>query len=156
MSYLDTKECAICLEDIYLELELPCKHKFCFMCIKQNIEISSTCPMCRKKFSSNILEKSSTKQLEENIKWMYRGRNNGWWCYTTYLNLQIEQRYQKYQKTLDISIREFQCEILGREYTINFDKMTQDCDGNIRDIKRIEDAVSDEDLVKGISGMRFS
>jgi len=40
-------ECAICLLPYNLPVEIPCGHRFCFLCIKGVCARNSRCPLCR-------------------------------------------------------------------------------------------------------------
>jgi hypothetical protein len=46
--YQEISNCAICMENKKLNIELKCKHVFCRCCIKKWLtEKSNTCPTCR-------------------------------------------------------------------------------------------------------------
>ncbi|MDB4769371.1 hypothetical protein OAG24_00250 [bacterium] len=97
-----TDDCSICLQELNLPVKLDCGHKFCFMCLKQNIESprsnSNQCPLCRDTFDENILDTFETNDNVENknTRWMYSGRSDGWWYFSDQLCNEIEEKYQKF------------------------------------------------------------
>ena len=46
--------CPVCLQNVTLEVELPCSHMFCVPCFGKWGSIKSDCPLCRQPFSSWI------------------------------------------------------------------------------------------------------
>jgi hypothetical protein len=42
--------CSICLEPVKSRAKLPCKHKFCYECIKKNQQYNNRCPNCRQSY----------------------------------------------------------------------------------------------------------
>ena len=47
--------CGICLEKINNNTRLPCKHEYCYDCIKRWTEMNKrTCPLCRSSFDKYI------------------------------------------------------------------------------------------------------
>ena len=46
--------CPVCLQNVTLEVSLPCSHMFCVPCFCRWGSIKSDCPMCRRPFSSWI------------------------------------------------------------------------------------------------------
>jgi len=47
----EKKECCICYTDSIEEIgELPCKHQFCFSCIRDWSAVTNTCPLCKAEF----------------------------------------------------------------------------------------------------------
>lgn len=104
MSIDEESLCYICLESVnQLPTILPCKHKLCFYCLYQQISRDMlTCPCCRRKFSpENVkipsLNKNSddSGDSDENILWLYNGRNNGWWKYDDTNSHKLETEYCK-------------------------------------------------------------
>lgn len=57
------------MEPVKNRAKLPCKHKFCYDCIKQNQEYNNKCPNCRQKYYK-YKHKKKTKyvDLTKNIK----------------------------------------------------------------------------------------
>ncbi|CRK98092.1 CLUMA_CG011460, isoform A, partial [Clunio marinus] len=52
------EECAICLQKYLYPVTLPCKHTFCFLCIKgiRSSSANKKCALCRVDFSLDVLE----------------------------------------------------------------------------------------------------
>jgi len=49
-------KCAICLEDFKVCVSMPCLHAFHSKCIRDWLEISNSCPLCRFKLSTRTSE----------------------------------------------------------------------------------------------------
>lgn len=102
-----TDTCCICLEIIVpekLPIELECKHKFCFLCIKGVYERDPACPLCRHAISDSIIQSAKITLLpKRDIYWFYAGRNGGWWMYDPTTTEQIEKEYQRYQENSEKS-----------------------------------------------------
>lgn len=163
-------DCCICLDRIKLPYKLDCNHTYCFLCLK-TLYIKSNndvCPLCRKPISTKIFEDSLSQKTETNcssssevnIKWIYSGRNSGWWYYDFQTNELIEQNYQKYMKNSDEISPRFEIYLFYNKYTIDFSNMVQISSNNSykRNIKRIEDKeVEDKNIydIKGIAGLKI-
>lgn len=143
-------DCCICLEEANIPIKLPCKHIFCFLCIKGEAENydRAKCPLCRAGFDLDYLKKPElVDDLKSNSVWKYSGRNFGWWDYDEKTNLILEEEYKKDPKS------RIEIYISGAEYIIDFEQMVQirkNLD-RIRNIKRDETYIS-----KGIAGIRIS
>jgi E3 ubiquitin-protein ligase RNF146 len=161
-------ECSICLDTPELKWTLPCKHSFCYLCIKGTIESTgNTCPLCRGFIPLDVYENAKMKDMGgsmdiENIdnRWLYSGRNNGWWVYSDSHNHIIEDAYKRYlqRELLGSEGDDFVViHIYGKEYTINFTDMTQRSPvGDWRNVQRlsIEDLEDFEGLCKGVAGIQ--
>jgi len=121
-----TIECAICLQNCVYPVVLPCKHIFCFLCVKGVTLQSKKCAMCRREIPHEYLynpelinkeDTESTQAIDSEYQWFYQGRN-GWWQYDHRTSMEIE----KYHK--DGCVR---CELLiaGFLYIIDFEHMFQ-------------------------------
>ncbi|XP_035216827.1 E3 ubiquitin-protein ligase RNF146-B-like isoform X1 [Stegodyphus dumicola] len=146
-------ECAVCLQPCIQPVQLPCRHIFCYLCVKGVTQQSKRCAMCRQEIPANYLDNPQliavpqpTVAFEGSYQWFYEGRN-GWWQYDDRTSAEIEAAYKKGEQ---------QCEVLiaGFLYIIDFQKNIQvrRCDPyRRRHIKR--------DLVtipkKGIAGIRL-
>jgi len=147
-------ECAICLQTCIYPVQLPCKHIFCFLCVKGATTQSKRCAMCRAEIPPDYLdhpELISSLDLvqectfEDGFQWFYEGRN-GWWLYDERTGLEIEQFYKSGEK---------KCELLiaGFLYIIDFEHMMQfrrNDPNRRRQIKRDAATVPK----KGIAGLR--
>ena len=151
--------CAICLDPSYPPFVLPCTHVFCYMCIKHVAETHRPCPMCNALIPRYVLEGARISEDILNLadgsgKWMYSGRRSGWWYFTPEIDEIIETSWKNHtEQGGDYSVVVV---ILGRNYSINFNTMTQSsAQGMTRNIKRVEVGGTVDGLVKGISGLRI-
>ena len=146
-----TAECCICLDKIKLSITLQCQHKFCYLCLKAAFDVNEKCPLCRRDISQEIIDNATleTKVDTDQIRWMYSGRNNGWWYYEPSISDTIEKGYQKFlddESNLEV-------DIMGRVYIIDYDEMVQTYKNYSRKIQRKTDQESV--VVKGIAGMKL-
>ena len=145
-------ECCICLEKINLPITLPCKHKFCYLCLKRAYSHNYTCPLCRATIPEYIINNAKLEQKIDfgNIVWLYSGRNKGWWSYDPTITEQIEQAYQKGDE-------EYRFELLGKSYVIDFEQMSQiqSESGAKRFVRRLNKSEIDESILKGIAGLKL-
>ena len=156
------EDCVICLGKMVNSFTLPCDHTFCYMCLKRVAEDRKPCPLCNALIPNFVLEKVKVSEESINLKdvvgkWMYSGRNNGWWYYSPEHDEIIEEVWNMAKKYRPDSLGSISLNIniLGRLYLIDFDKMTQSADsGVIRNIKRVEKFDEGDDDVKGISGIQ--
>ena len=152
---MDDETCAVCLEVPELTYELPCKHRFCYLCIKPAIITRPTCPLCRGHIPPCIIEHATMKEefirmKEQENRWYYSGRNNGWWKYVDSHNETIEEAYEKFLS--DPSKDALKIEIMGVDYTINFSDMIQISPaGAVRKIKRGDET----EISKGVAGIQI-
>jgi len=147
-------ECAICLQTCIYPVQLPCKHIFCFLCVKGATTQSKRCAMCRAEIPPDYLDHpeliaslDSVQEctFEDGFQWFYEGRN-GWWLYDERTGVEIEQFYKSGEK---------KCELLiaGFLYIIDFEHMMQfrrNDPNRRRQIKRDAATVPK----KGVAGLR--
>jgi len=50
-------DCCICLETALYPVDLPCSHKFCYLCIKGCYQTDQKCPLCRQSIPAKYIEK---------------------------------------------------------------------------------------------------
>jgi hypothetical protein len=149
-------ECAVCLQTCVYPVQLPCKHIFCFLCVKGVSLQSKRCAMCRRDIPQDFLQHPELlSQLdlareetgfEDGGQWFYEGRN-GWWLYDERTSQEIENFWSKGEK---------RCELLiaGLLYIVDFEQMLQfrrNDPSRRRRIKR--DAASGPK--KGVAGIRI-
>ena len=157
-------ECSICFQTKELKWTLSCGHSFCYLCLKGSIESNDAgCPICRADIPSDIYENAKMADMDTeipmedvNYRWLYSGRNTGWWAYTDSHNRIIEDAYNSF---LQDSTSTADINIYGKIYTINFSHMTQKSPhGDWRNVKRlgsVEDLDNfDEKSLKGIAGIQ--
>jgi len=153
-------ECAVCLQTCVYPVQLPCKHIFCYLCVKGVTTQSKRCAMCRQEIpvdylqnpellSNADLELGSGRGFEEDgqyWQWFYEGRN-GWWVYDERTSQDVEMYYKNGDK---------RCELLiaGFLYIIDFEHMLQyrrNDPSRRRRVKRDVATVSK----KGVAGLRI-
>ena len=124
------KICPICLEEPNNPFVLPCKHEFCYLCIKRVAEQGNSCPYCKAIIPDYVLEKAKVSEDELDLKnnsghWLYSGRNNGWWHYSLEHDKIIEDIWNVHKNLESDAKIDVTINILGRNYKIDFEKMTQ-------------------------------
>lgn len=158
-----TPECAICLQRCVHPVRLPCYHIFCFLCAKGASWHSKRCALCRQEIPEDFLERPVLLLPEElkavaagvsrtegteggDFAWYYEGRN-GWWQYDERTSHELEEAFNKDQKSTEMLIA-------GFLYVADFENMVQyrrNEHGRRRRIKR--------DVVdipkKGVAGLRL-
>lgn len=153
MSSVDRPECAVCLQPCVQPVQLPCRHIFCYLCVKGVTHRSKKCAMCRQEIPANYLENPVLVQVpqsntvdEDDYQWFYEGRN-GWWQYDERTSYEIESAYQKGEKQVEVLIA-------GFLYVIDFEEHHQyrRCDPfRQRRVKRDLSIIPK----KGIAGIRI-
>ena len=168
-------DCPICAESISLPYTLPCKHQFCYLCIKRAYEEKSACPYCRAPITENIHDEaclqatSGTKNVPQDtlpttFTWIYAGANYGYWQFDPRSNNDIEEAYITYQR--DPTKSSFTLYIMGRPYEINFVSMKQYIKQGgrraSRDILRLPKGMDGRPIntdpnitIKGIAGLQW-
>ncbi|XP_063401610.1 E3 ubiquitin-protein ligase RNF146-like [Mytilus trossulus] len=151
-----TIECSVCLQPSIYPVQLPCRHIFCFLCVKGVANRSKKCALCRQEIPADFFAKPvlvRTEDLDKTIKfddeyqWFYEGRN-GWWKYDDRTSQEIESRHKTGEKLFELLIA-------GFLYIIDLENMIQ-YRRNDRSRKRRmkRDLISIPD-VKGVAGLKF-
>lgn len=150
-------ECAVCLQTCVYPVQLPCKHIFCFLCVKGVSLQSKRCAMCRRDVPQDFLQNPELlSQLdmareevgyEDGGQWFYEGRN-GWWLYDERTSQEIESFWSQGEK---------HCELLiaGLLYIIDFEQMLQYRRNDPSRRRRIKRDVASGPK-KGIAGIRIA
>ncbi|XP_071379942.1 E3 ubiquitin-protein ligase rnf146-like [Centroberyx affinis] len=156
---LPVPECAICLQSCVHPVQLPCRHVFCFLCVKGASWQSKRCALCRQEVPEDFLERPTLLSPEElkasaggrggaagDHAWYYEGRN-GWWQYDERTSRELEDAFSKGKKTAEMLIA-------GFLYVADLENMVQyrrNEHGRRRKMKR--------DVVdipkKGVAGLRL-
>ncbi|CAI5770073.1 E3 ubiquitin-protein ligase RNF146 [Podarcis lilfordi] len=96
-------ECAICLQTCVHPVSLPCKHVFCYLCVKGASWLGKRCALCRQEIPEDFLDKPTLLSPEElkaasrgngEYAWYYEGRN-GWWQYDERTSRELEDAFSK-------------------------------------------------------------
>ncbi|KAG8444257.1 hypothetical protein GDO86_009442 [Hymenochirus boettgeri] len=152
---LAAPECAICLQSCVHPVSLPCKHIFCYLCVKGASWLGRRCALCRQEIPEDFLDKPTLLSPEElksasrgngEYAWYYEGRN-GWWQYDERTSRELEDAFTKGKKNTEMLIA-------GFLYVADLENMVQyrrNEHGRRRKIKR--------DIVdipkKGVAGLRL-
>ncbi|XP_067840679.1 E3 ubiquitin-protein ligase rnf146 isoform X2 [Heptranchias perlo] len=152
---LTVPECAICLQTCVHPVKLPCKHIFCFLCVKGASWQSRRCALCRQEIPEEFLDKPALLSPEElkaasrgngEYAWYYEG-TNGWWQYDERTSTELEDAHLKGKKTIEMLIA-------GYLYIADLENMIQfrrNEHGRRRKMKRdIADIPK-----KGVAGLRL-
>ncbi|XP_041716357.2 E3 ubiquitin-protein ligase rnf146 [Coregonus clupeaformis] len=118
-------ECAICLQTCVHPVRLPCRHVFCFLCVKGASWHSKRCALCRQEVPEDFLEHPTLLSPEElkaaaagrrggagprsaggDNAWYYEGRN-GWWQYDERTSRELEDAFAKGRKRAEMLIAGF-------------------------------------------------
>ncbi|XP_063773365.1 E3 ubiquitin-protein ligase RNF146 [Pseudophryne corroboree] len=154
-SNLAVPECAICLQTCVHPVSLPCKHIFCYLCVKGASWLGRRCALCRQEIPEDFLDKPTLLSPEElksasrgngEYAWYYEGRN-GWWQYDERTSRELEDAFTKGKKNTEMLIA-------GFLYVADLENMVQyrrNEHGRRRKMKR--------DIVdipkKGVAGLRL-
>ncbi|XP_042098135.2 E3 ubiquitin-protein ligase RNF146-B-like [Ovis aries] len=152
---LTVPECAICLQTCVHPVSLPCKHVFCYLCVKGASWLGKRCALCRQEIPEDFLDKPTSLSPEElkaasrgngEYAWYYEGRN-GWWQYDERTSRELEDAFSKGKKSTEMLIA-------GFLYVADLENMVQyrrNEHGRRRKIKR--------DIIdipkKGVAGLRL-
>lgn len=121
-------ECPVCLQSLSFPVQLPCRHIFCFLCVKGVANRSKRCALCRQVIPAEFfnapklirldeLKDKSLTIFDEGYQWFYEGRN-GWWQYDERTSVELESRYKKGDKIFELLIA-------GFLYVIDLENMRQ-------------------------------
>ncbi|NXN27065.1 RN146 ligase, partial [Nycticryphes semicollaris] len=152
---LPVPECAICLQTCVHPVSLPCKHVFCYLCVKGASWLGKRCALCRQEIPEDFLDKPTLLSPEElkaasrgngEYAWYYEGRN-GWWQYDERTSRELEDAFSKGKKSTEMLIA-------GFLYVADLENMVQyrrNEHGRRRKMKR--------DIIdipkKGVAGLRL-
>ncbi|CBY17930.1 unnamed protein product [Oikopleura dioica] len=117
-------KCPMCKEDLLLALILPCKHIFCFLCIKGHcLKNGANCYICKMSFDKSLIEKPPSMEAvregsKDKNRWYYESNNNGWWEFDKRTSEIIEDAFRQEDPTVAFPIG-------SRTYEINFEAKRQ-------------------------------
>jgi len=148
--------CSICHNDPPINaIQLDCGHVFCFLCIKSASETTGVCALCRVEIGIEfnfqehpILGVAQVPHSSDGHYWFYEGFR-GWWLYDAETNREIEEAFQRHQRTMEKFIA-------GYVYVIDIQNLNQkrkDGEGRCRRICR---ATLDLENIIGMAGIRGS
>jgi hypothetical protein len=118
---------------------------------------TSRCPVCSKNIPSYFrhtvkVPEGSFDPNEFRGRWLYSGRNDGWWYYSKEHSEELEKGWKEFNEA---GTAEMKISILGRNYFINFQDMTQSstCGGITRKIQREDSSIPT--TIKGVAGVQI-
>ncbi|XP_045158990.2 E3 ubiquitin-protein ligase rnf146-like [Mercenaria mercenaria] len=152
-------ECPVCLQGASFPVQLPCRHIFCFLCVKGVANRSKRCALCRQEIPSdffndpkllcaNEIKEKSLSIFDEGYQWFYEGRN-GWWQYDERTSLELENRYKQGDKMFELLIA-------GFLYVIDLENMRQFRRNDQTRRRRIRRDLRNVPGIKGIAGLKFN
>lgn len=152
--------CPICSDSSKHPCILPCNHTFCYLCIKQYVnvalkqhEIMFSCPICRASTNRNVLYDRSTTHTETSESfsdaWKYEARSGGWWYFSSEHSALLSEAHLSNNMNTTLNI-------LGITYQIDFSKMIQTHpSGSTRRIMQPSGQNSSNVDVLGVCGLNF-
>lgn len=151
--------CCVCQEEPVNPVELPCSHKFCFLCVKGVAARSGACALCRKRIPSGYLENPCVVNSDalhsrlqapgaERYYWFYEGKNGGWWMYEDRTSNDIEKGFQSNAKSLKVQVS-------GFIYLIDLENMEQVREDHPSRKRRIKRDKVPSAGVKGVAGIHI-
>ena len=147
----------MCLQTSIYPVQLPCRHIFCFLCVKGVANRSKRCALCRQEIPADFFAKPvlvRNENLEQTIKfddeyqWYYEGRN-GWWKYDDRTSQEIESHHKTGEKLFELLIA-------GFLYIIDLDNMIQFRRNDRSRKRRMKRDLFSIPDVKGVAGLKFS
>ncbi|XP_013082218.1 E3 ubiquitin-protein ligase rnf146-like isoform X1 [Biomphalaria glabrata] len=149
-------ECPVCLQTCIYPVQLPCRHIFCFLCVKGVANRSKRCALCRQQIPPdffcrpNLVRRDDLEQpvtFDDGYSWFYEGVN-GWWQYDDRTSKELEGHHKAGHPSCELLIA-------GYVYIIDLTNMVQ-CRRNDRTRKRR----IKRDLVnlagrKGVAGLKI-
>lgn len=150
-------ECPVCLQKCVYPVQLPCRHIFCFLCVKGVANRSKKCALCRQEvpvdflnnptlISENDLEISVS--FDEGYQWFYEGRN-GWWQYDDRTSVELESKYKTGNKVFELLIA-------GFLYIVDLENMVQYRRNDRTKKRRVRRDLSSIPGVKGVAGLKMA
>lgn len=149
-------ECAVCLQPCIHPVQLPCKHIFCFLCVKGAAHRSKRCALCRQDIESEYFDNPTllryedleqTKKYDNQYQWFYQG-GSGWWQYDDRTSQELESKHKNGEKVFEILIA-------GFLYIIDFENMVQVRRNDRSRKRKIRRDLVSIPGVKGVAGLKY-
>ncbi|KAK7504079.1 hypothetical protein BaRGS_00004811 [Batillaria attramentaria] len=149
-------ECAVCLQPSLHPVQLPCRHIFCFLCVKGVAIRSRRCALCRQEIPPDFLVRPNllphedlhqTVAFDEGYQWYYEGVN-GWWQYDARTSLDLEAHHKKGDRSCELLIA-------GFVYVIDFENMVQFQQRDRSKKRRIKRDLINIPGKKGVAGLKI-
>lgn len=147
-------ECCVCQDKCIHPVQLPCKHVFCYLCIKGVAARNNKCALCRQQIPAGYMDNPSVidhgkieSVLKENShSWFYEAKNGGWWMYEQRTSAEIEKAFNEQKESIRVQIS-------GFFYIIDLDNMVQYREGMSERQRRIRRGHAKTQHVKGVAGI---
>ncbi|GFN77259.1 E3 ubiquitin-protein ligase rnf146-like [Plakobranchus ocellatus] len=150
-------ECPVCLQTCIYPVQLPCRHIFCFLCVKGVASRSKRCALCRQQIPPdffcrpNLVRRDDLEQtltFDDGYGWFYEGVN-GWWQYDDRTSRELEFHHKAGHSSCELLIA-------GYVYLIDLTNMFQ-----LRRNDRTKKRRIKRDLVnipgrKGVAGLKIT
>ncbi|XP_062593677.1 E3 ubiquitin-protein ligase RNF146-like [Saccostrea cucullata] len=149
-------ECAVCLQPCIHPVQLPCRHIFCFLCVKGAAHRSKKCALCRQEIEAEFFNNpkllryedlEKTTKFDNQYQWFYQG-GNGWWQYDDRTSQELESKHKNGEKVFEILIA-------GFLYIIDFDSMVQVRRNDRSRKRKIRRDLVSIPGVKGVAGLKY-
>ena len=144
--------CCICREGCVNPVKLPCKHIFCFLCLKGVAARNNQCALCRDPIpfgflnKAVVLSKNELMTLTNSCTWFYEAKNGGWWMYERRVGEEIERAFNDKKDQICVQIS-------GFSYIIDLVSMVQYRDDKPNRKRKIQRGGVSDDNVKGVAGI---
>lgn len=149
-------ECPICLQTCQLPVQLPCRHIFCFLCVKGVVSRSKGCALCRQPIPSDFLckpnllfqeELDCSVTFDDGYSWFYEG-TDGWWQYDDRTSKELEMHHKAGHPSCELLIA-------GFVYIIDLNNMVQHRRNDRTKKRRVKRDLLTIQGRKGIAGLKI-
>lgn len=152
-----TLECPVCLQSCIYPVQLPCRHIFCFLCVKGVASRSKRCALCRQQIPPdffcrpNLVRRDDLEQpvtFDDGYSWFYEGVN-GWWQYDDRTSRELEAHHKAGHSSCELLIA-------GYVYIIDLTNMVQSRRNDRTKKRRVKRDLLNLTGRKGVAGLKIS
>ncbi|CAL1547166.1 unnamed protein product [Lymnaea stagnalis] len=149
-------ECPVCLQTCIYPVQLPCRHIFCFLCVKGVASRSKRCALCRQQIPPdffcrpNLVRRDDLDQpltFDDGYSWFYEGVN-GWWQYDDRTSRELEIYHKAGHSSCELLIA-------GYVYIIDLMNMVQSRRNDRTKKRRIKRDLINLAGRKGVAGLKI-
>ena len=154
-------QCSICLGQPHNEIVTSCGHRFCHMCLKSHLTMTSRrCPLCQTLIGRTEIQKHLKNPVcidvtfpDREYIWMYSAHRNGWWIFEDRAQIELEKVWINYNESR--SSTQYDLQIGGYQIKVDLQQMIQTIERtkSQRDIVRILRNDLHNYSIRGISGI---
>lgn len=150
-------ECPVCLQTCIYPVQLPCRHIFCFLCVKGVASRSKRCALCRQQIPPdffcrpNLVRRDDLEQpvtFDDGYSWFYEGVN-GWWQYDDRTSRELETHHKAGHTSCELLIA-------GYVYIIDLHNMVQSRRNDRTKKRRVKRDLLNLTGRKGVAGLKIS